>query len=88
VVIEAAPENLALKQKLFAELENLVAEDAILASNASAIRSTDISQHLKHRERVLGTHFWNPPHLVPLVEVIQTDATSDAIVAEMMELMK
>lgn len=88
VVIEAAPENLALKQKLFAELENLVAEDAILASNSSAIRSTEIGQHLKHRERVLGTHFWNPPHLVPLVEVIQADATSDAVVAEVMELMK
>lgn len=88
VVIEAAPENLEIKQKLFAELENLVAEDSILASNSSAIRSTDIGQLLKHRERVLGTQFWNPPHLVPLVEVIQADATSDAVVAEVMDLMK
>jgi len=88
VVIEAAPENLEIKQNLFADLENLVAEDAILASNSSAIRSSDIGRHLKHRERVLGTHFWNPPHLVPLVEVIQADATSDAVVAEVIDLMK
>jgi len=88
VVIEAAPENLEIKQKLFAELENLVAEDSILASNSSAIRSSDIGRHLKRRERVLGTHFWNPPHLVLLVEVIQADATSDAVVAEVIDLMK
>jgi len=73
LVIEAAPEKLALKQKLFADLEAVVAPGTILASNSSAIPSTEIGRHLKHRERVVGTHFWNPPHLVPLVEVIQTD---------------
>src|SRR5208282_1560065 len=64
---EAAPERLPLKQRIFAELENAVAPDAILASNSSAIPSTDIGRDLRHRDRVLGTHFWNPPHLVPLV---------------------
>src|SRR5580704_17288976 len=80
-VFEAAPEKLPLKQKIFAELESAVAPDTILASNSSAIPSTEIGRHLKHRERVVGTHFWNPPHLVPLVEVIQNEKTSDAVVA-------
>jgi 3-hydroxybutyryl-CoA dehydrogenase len=79
-VFEAAPEKLPLKQQIFAELESAVAPDTILASNSSAIPSTDIGRHLKHRARVVGTHFWNPPHLVPLVEVIQNEKTSDETV--------
>jgi 3-hydroxybutyryl-CoA dehydrogenase len=87
-VFEAAPEKLLLKQKIFADLEAIVAPDTILASNSSAIPSTDIGRDLKHRERVVGTHFWNPPHLVPLVEVIQNDKTSDAVVRATMELLR
>jgi len=86
-VFEAAPEKLPLKQQIFAELEELISTDAILASNSSAIPTTEIGRHLRHRERVLGTHFWNPPHLVPLVEVIQNEATSDAVVTRTMELL-
>jgi 3-hydroxybutyryl-CoA dehydrogenase len=86
-VFEAAPEKLPLKQQLFAELEALTAPDTILASNSSAIPSTRISENLKHRERVVGTHFWNPPHLVPLVEVIQNEKTSDAVVRATMKLL-
>jgi 3-hydroxybutyryl-CoA dehydrogenase len=87
-VFEAAPEKLALKQQLFAELEVLVAPTTILASNSSAIPSTQIGAKLKHRERVIGTHFWNPPHLVPLVEVIQNEATSDETVRRTMTLLR
>jgi 3-hydroxybutyryl-CoA dehydrogenase len=87
-VFEAAPEKLPLKQRIFAELENLVAADTILASNSSAIPTTEIGRHLKHRERVIGTHFWNPPHLVPLVEVIQNEKTSDAVVRATMDLLR
>jgi len=87
-VFEAAPEKLPLKQKIFAELESAVAPETILASNSSAIPSTDIGRDLKHRERVVGTHFWNPPHLVPLVEVIQNDKTSDAVVRATMNLLR
>jgi 3-hydroxybutyryl-CoA dehydrogenase len=86
-VVEAAPEKLALKQKLFADLEANVAADTVLASNSSAIPSTEIGRHLKHRERVVGTHFWNPPHLVPLVEVIQTEKTSEAVIARTVDLL-
>ena len=87
-VFEAAPEKLPLKQKLFAELESAVAPDTILASNSSAIQSTEIGRHLTHRERVIGTHFWNPPHLVPLVEVIQNEKTSDETVRRTMALLR
>ena len=87
-VFEAAPEKLPLKQKIFAELESLVAADTILASNSSAIPTTEIGRELKHRERVIGTHFWNPPHLVPLVEVIQNEKTGDAVVRATMELLR
>src|SRR5580704_3478116 len=87
-VFEAAPEKLPLKQQLFAELESTVASETILASNSSAIPSTEIGRHLKHRERVVGTHFWNPPHLVPLVEVIQNEKTSDAVVRATMDLLR
>lgn len=87
-VFEAAPEKLPLKQKIFAELESAVTPDAILASNSSAIPTTQIGLYLKHRERVVGTHFWNPPHLVPLVEVIENEKTSDDVVRATMELLR
>jgi 3-hydroxybutyryl-CoA dehydrogenase len=87
-VFEAAPEKLPLKQQIFAELESVTARTTILASNSSAIPSTEIGRHLKHRERVVGTHFWNPPHLVPLVEVIQNDATSDETVRKTINLLR
>jgi 3-hydroxybutyryl-CoA dehydrogenase len=87
-VFEAAPEKLPLKQKIFAELEKLVAPTTILASNSSAIPSTEIGRYLSKRERVVGTHFWNPPHLVPLVEVIQNESTSAEVVQRTIELLR
>jgi 3-hydroxybutyryl-CoA dehydrogenase len=87
-VFEAAPEKLPVKQKIFAELERLVAPTTVLASNSSAIPSTEIGRHLAHRERVVGTHFWNPPHLVPLVEVIQNEQTSAEVVQRTMQLLR
>lgn len=75
-VVEAVLEDLQLKQKLFAEIESYVRPDTILASNTSVIPITKIMEGLKQRERALGTHWWNPPYLVPLVEVIETQWTS------------
>ena len=88
IVFEAAPEKLPLKQQIFAELEKFTAPDTILASNSSAIPSTEIGRHLAHRERVIGTHFWNPPHLVPLVEVIQNEKTAPDVVERTMRLLR
>jgi 3-hydroxybutyryl-CoA dehydrogenase len=87
-VFEAAPEKLPLKQQLFTEIERHVAADTILASNSSAIPSTEIGRYLEHRERVLGTHFWNPPHLVPLVEVVQNEKTGVDVVRKTMALLR
>ena len=85
-VVEAVSENLALKQKLFADIERHVRPDTILASNTSVIPITSIMQGLSKRERALGTHWWNPPFLVPLVEVIETQWTSPQAIAWTMEL--
>lgn len=81
LVIEAAPERLELKQGLFVALAEHAPSHAILASNTSVIPITDIGAKLdaSTRARVIGTHWWNPPHLVPLVEVIRTAFTSDAV---------
>lgn len=80
LVIEAALENMELKQKLFAEIEQHAPAQAILASNTSVMPITQIMTNLKDKSRALGTHWWNPPYLVPLVEVVRTIDTSDAAV--------
>jgi 3-hydroxybutyryl-CoA dehydrogenase len=87
-VVEAVLEDLPLKQKLFGEIEKHVRADAILASNTSVIPITKIMEGLKARERALGTHWWNPPYLVPLVEVIGTPWTSQAAIDTTMALHK
>ena len=79
-VVEAVLEDLPLKQKLFGDIEPHVRPDTILASNTSVIPITQIMGGLKRRERALGTHWWNPPFLVPLVEVIGTEWTSHAAI--------
>jgi 3-hydroxybutyryl-CoA dehydrogenase len=76
-VVEAAIEDLAVKQRLFAEAA--APPHAILASNTSVIPITRIMEGLRERGRALGTHWWNPPYLVPLVEVIGTEWTSPAV---------
>jgi 3-hydroxybutyryl-CoA dehydrogenase len=86
-VIEAAPEDLALKQGLFAEIENAARPTAILASNTSLIPITAIMERLRDKTRALGTHWWNPPYLVPLVEVVRTVDTSDAAVEATLKLL-
>ncbi len=85
-VVEAVLEDLPLKQKLFGEIEKHVRPDAILASNTSVIPITKIMDGLKRRERALGTHWWNPPYLVPLVEVIETQWTSPQAIDFTMKL--
>ena len=69
-LVEAVSEILELKQKLFRELDVLSPEEAVLATNTSVISITEIAAESAGRERIIGTHFWNPPYLVPLVEVI------------------
>jgi 3-hydroxybutyryl-CoA dehydrogenase len=85
-VVEAVLEDLPLKQKLFVEIEKQVRPDTILASNTSVIPITKIMEGLARRERALGTHWWNPPYLVPLVEVIETQWTSPQAIDFTMKL--
>jgi 3-hydroxybutyryl-CoA dehydrogenase len=85
-VVEAILEKLAIKQQLFVEIERHVEPSTILASNTSVIPITDIMSRLAHRERALGTHWWNPPYLVPLVEVIGTQWTSQSVIDATMKL--
>src|SRR3954467_8412870 len=75
-VVEAVLEDLTLKQKLFGEIEQHVRPQTILASNTSVIPITKIMEDLGDRSRALGTHWWNPPYLVPLVEVRGTQRTA------------
>jgi 3-hydroxybutyryl-CoA dehydrogenase len=86
-VIEAAPENLALKQQIFVEIEAAARPHAILASNTSVIPITAIMAKLADKTRALGTHWWNPPYLVPLVEVIRTVDVLDATVMATLALL-
>jgi 3-hydroxybutyryl-CoA dehydrogenase len=85
-VVEAVLEDMALKQKLFGEIERHVRPDTILASNTSVMPITEIMSGLQHRDRALGTHWWNPPFLVPLVEVIGTQWTSQHAIDFTMKL--
>ncbi len=88
IVIEAAPEKLALKQDIFAELEAASRPDALLCSNTSVIPIGRIAARVSSKHRVMGTHWWNPPYLVPLVEVIETEGTGPENITRMMALLK
>ena len=80
-IIEAIFEELSLKQKLFAELEGIVSEECVLATNTSSLSVEKMSTGLKHPERVIGFHFFNPVALMPLLEVARTPQTDDATTA-------
>ncbi|TMJ45385.1 MAG: 3-hydroxyacyl-CoA dehydrogenase family protein [Alphaproteobacteria bacterium] len=87
-VVEAVLEDLALKQRLFLEVERNVRPHTILASNTSVIPITKIMEGLRDRSRALGTHWWNPPYLVPLVEVVGTQWTSQQAIDWTIDLHK
>jgi 3-hydroxyacyl-CoA dehydrogenase len=80
LVIESAPEDMAFKQDLFARLDAETRPDTVLASNTSGLSITAIASRCGRPERVLTTHFWNPPHLMPLVELVKGERTSDEVV--------
>src|SRR5690242_9623427 len=87
-VVEAATEDLPLKQKIFAEVEALARPDIPLTSNTSNFPIGGIGKNLKTRARVAGLHFFMPAHLVPLVEVVSSEATDPKVAEGMVELMK
>ena len=79
-VVEAAPENMALKQDIFRQLDAFCPPKTVLASNTSVMSITEIASKAQKKDRIVGTHFWNPPHLIPLVEVVQTvDSSMESV---------
>ena len=77
IVVEAAPEELPLKQRLFVALDRITAPSTVLATNTSSLLVAEIAAGVKHPDRVLGLHFFNPPVAMKLVEVARTRATSE-----------
>ncbi|MBN1566382.1 MAG: 3-hydroxyacyl-CoA dehydrogenase family protein [Acidobacteria bacterium] len=88
IVFEAAPENLALKQDIFARLSTSAPPSCILASNTSVIPIREIAAKSEDPGRILGTHWWNPPYLIPLVEVIQAPGTESVYIEKCIDLLQ
>jgi len=88
IVVESVSEDLPLKQKIFAELEALAPQDIALTSNSSSFPISQIALGLKTARRMLGLHFFMPAHMVPLVEVVRSEATDPAVAHRVFELMQ
>ncbi|MDL5350246.1 3-hydroxyacyl-CoA dehydrogenase NAD-binding domain-containing protein [Microbacterium sp. zg-YB36] len=80
-VIEAVFEEVGVKQQVFGEIEKVIAEDAILATNTSSLSVEEIGAKLAHPERLVGFHFFNPVAAMPLIEIVKTPHTADAALA-------
>ena len=88
LVIEAVPEDLKLKRKIFREIEKHCPENTILATTTSVIRIGDISEAVEKPERFVGTHWMNPPFILPLVEIVRGPHTSDLTVKRIKEFLE
>ena len=87
LVIEAAPEKVDVKKRVFGELDRLCPAHTVLASNTSSFRISEIAEATQRPEKVIGTHWMNPPYLLPLVEVVPSNRTSDETVGTTMEFL-
>jgi 3-hydroxybutyryl-CoA dehydrogenase len=87
VVFEAVFEDMALKQSIFAEMDRLCPPAVVLCSNTSVMSITEIASKAARRERILGTHWWNPAYLVPLVEVVRTADTAEQHIEAIYDLL-
>ena len=85
-VLECVAEDMTLKQDTFQKLDQMCKPDAILATNTSVMSPTEIASTSRKRDRIIGTHWWNPPFLIPLVEVVQTEATPPWVIDVTMDL--
>ena len=88
VVVECVFEDLALKQDVFERLDAACPPETILCTNTSVMSITEIGAKATHKQRVVGTHFWNPPYLIPLVEVVRTEQVDPAVVDRTMDLLR
>jgi 3-hydroxybutyryl-CoA dehydrogenase len=86
LIIEAVPENFDLKKDLFAQADLFCSEETILASNTSSLSITKLASNVERRDRFVGLHFFNPPHLMKLIEIVRGERTSDDTVARVREV--
>lgn len=87
LLIEAIPERIELKHALYAQLEALIAPEAIIASNTSGLPPDALAANLAHPERLLIAHFWHPPHFIPLVEIVPGTETKPEYLRELQQLL-
>ncbi|MEX5765062.1 3-hydroxyacyl-CoA dehydrogenase family protein [Serratia marcescens] len=87
LLIEAIPERLELKHALYEQLEGLIADDAVIASNTSGLPPDELAARMTHPQRLLIAHFWHPPHLIPLVEIVPGSATEPRHLAAVQALL-
>ncbi len=88
LVVESIAEDMAVKQEWIAEVEALVSPTAYITSNTSGLSITEMSSRAQNPERIATTHFWNPPHLVPLVEIVKSPATSETMAQDLKILLE
>ena len=86
LVIEAVPERMVLKQEIFSRISHQVADHSILATNTSSLSVSEIASSSRLPERVIGMHFFNPPHKIRLLEIIRADQTSEQVVEAVREI--
>ena len=88
LIIEAVPEKLELKQKVLADLEARIGDDVIIATNTSGIPISTMAETMTHPRRLIGMHWSNPPHLIPMIEVIPGEVTDSSLVDRLIEIVK
>lgn len=88
LIIEAIVEIMEVKQDFWKEVEGIASKDAIFATNTSGLSVNGISEKVKNKNRFVGTHFWNPPHIIPLVELIRGESTDDKTIDTLMDLVE
>ena len=87
LIIEAIIEKMEVKQAFWAEVELIARNDAFFATNTSGLSINEMCSKIQNKKRFIGMHFWNPPHIIPLVELIRADGTADETVDDLKELM-
>lgn len=88
LVIESAPEDMDLKHKLYAQVEEVLGAEDLICTNTSALSISELARGLKHPERFVGAHFWNPAQVVPCVEIIKGDKTSEQAFERVVEIIR
>ncbi|MER8423426.1 5-formyl-3-hydroxy-2-methylpyridine 4-carboxylate 5-dehydrogenase [Mesorhizobium sp. M1403] len=88
LVIENVPENISVKADVYRTIDGLIASDTIVASDTSGIPITKLQEHISHPERMVGMHWSNPPHIIPMIEVIGGEKTAPQTVATIRDLIR